>query len=248
MTSNSSLKVFNNTEELSTFFSNLVASEIEQKEGHHISLVLSGGSTPRKVFDHMVTYNRHAINWQRLQVFWGDERCVGPNDSDSNYKMARESLLDHVPVSQNQVFRIRGEGNPAEEAVRYENLVREILVPNAAKTMDVHLPRFDIVMLGMGDDGHTASIFPDRMDLFSCRQWFAAVTNPYNKQQRITMTGGLINRARKVVFLVTGASKARVLAQYIKKQSGWEALPVSRVNPAGELYFLLDREAARDII
>jgi 6-phosphogluconolactonase len=208
-------------------------------EHDFFSLVFSGGSTPRQVFSYIAANYLNDIHWEKLKIFWGDERCVPPEDNESNYKMARESLLDHVPIPESQIFRIRGEDDPELAAKHYSEIVKQHV------RMDGQQPQFDLVMLGMGDDGHTASIFPDRMDLFDSDRFFEVAQNPYSGQLRVTITGKVINQARTIVFLVTGNSKAQPLFQYFNRLQGYKSLPVSNVTTvSGELFFLMDQDAA----
>lgn len=206
------------------------------------SLVLSGGSTPREVLAYLAGDFNKRTDWKKLLIFWGDERCVPPVSNESNYRMAKESLLDRVPIPRENIFRIRGEDEPIRESERYAELVRD-KIPAVN-----HIPRFDLVMLGLGGDGHTASIFPGNLDLFNSDKLFEAAINPYTGQKRISATGRLINHARTVVFIVTGESKAEMVARVIERKVGSEYLPAAMVDPAdGELLWLMDECAAREL-
>jgi len=234
------LNIFQSIEALSQFVGRMLTEQISCKsEGNFFSLVLSGGSTPKKVFEFLAANFKEQIAWERILVFWGDERCVPPESDESNYNMAKESLLDLVPIPSANIFRIQGEADPADEAERYAKLVSEkVALVNG-------IPQFDFVMLGLGDDGHTASIFPDNLQLFKCNKHFAVVENPYSKQKRITVIGNIINQANTVIFLVTGQSKAEMVARLIEKKEGWERLPASQVQPNnGNLRWLLDMGAS----
>lgn len=235
------IHIAGNTDELATHFAQLLVDKMRvTPENDFFSLVLSGGSTPARVFSYIAANYGDVINWGKLKIFWGDERCVPPDDDESNYKMARESLLDYVPIPAGQIFRIRGEDVPETASKQYSDLVKQHV------RMDGQLPQFDLIMLGLGDDGHTASIFPDRMDLFHSDRLFDVAQNPYSGQLRVTMTGKVINQARTIVFLVTGNSKAQLVSQYFNQMQGWEALPVSNVTPvSGDLLFLMDQDAAQ---
>lgn len=203
------------------------------------SIALSGGSTPKIWFNLLSESYLHRLPWSELLLFWGDERCVPPTHAESNYRMTREQLLDAVPVPQEHIFRVRGEASPAEEAIRYSGVLENTLPPNNG------LPCFDLVVLGMGDDGHTASIFPHELSLWDEEANCVVGTHPDSGQRRISITGRIINNARQVVFLVTGASKAEKVRQVIGKLPGAESLPASHVSPgSGRLLWLLDRDAA----
>jgi 6-phosphogluconolactonase len=202
-------------------------------------VALSGGSTPKALFallaDAASPY-RARIPWDRLRFFWGDERCVPPDDPDSNYRMAYEALLSRVPVPAANVYRVPAELPDADEAARrYEATVREVLGP---------APRFDWIFLGMGADGHTASLFPGTNVVRETRKLAAAVWVEEKKTFRVTLTLPVLNAAAKVAFVVSGADKAAT-AQKVLETPPDEARPSSLVSPVkGELIWLLDRDAA----
>ena len=206
------------------------------------SIALSGGSTPKIWFDQLADEYAGILPWEELRFFWGDERCVPPEHPESNYRMTRNHLLEKVPVSEKNVFRIEGEADPQEEANRYGKVLYEHL------PLKNGTPRFDLVILGMGDDGHTASIFPHEMPLWDAEEPCVVATHPDTGQKRISISGKLINNARQVVFLVTGANKAPRIRQIHQKLSGFEKLPASRVSPQnGRLLWMLDAAAAADL-
>lgn len=238
------IKIFESIDELSQFFARKLAAHIrETPAGNFFSMALSGGSTPRLVFAYLALNFRDQIDWQKIRVFWGDERCVAPESDESNFRMAKESLLDHVPIPTNNIFRIRGQASPSDESDRYAEATRQN-VPSYH-----NIPRFDFMMLGLGEDGHTASIFPGNMHLFSSDKLFEVAENPYTKQKRITATGKLINQARHIVFLVTGDSKAEIVARVIERKDACEKIPASMVHPEnGELFWLLDDRAASKLL
>lgn len=234
------IKIFKSIDELSHFFAQKIADDIHQiTSGNFYSIALSGGSTPRKVFEYIALHYRNQVDWQKVQVFWSDERCVDPKSEESNYRMAAESLLDKVPIPANNIFRIHGEVDPTSEAERYSETIRQH-VPAYN-----NVPRFDLMLLGLGDDGHTVSIFPGSLHLFTSNKFCEVALNPYTKQKRITITGRIINQSRNVIFLVTGEAKAEMVAIIIGKKQGWEKLPASLVNPTeGGLIWLIDEPAA----
>ena len=236
----SSIKICKSIDELSQFFAlKLVALIREIPANAFFSLALSGGSTPRQVFSYLASNFRDQIDWQKIQVFWGDERCVAPESDESNFRMAKDSFLDYLPIPANNIFRIRGEDNPSVEAGRYGEIVRQF-VPSLQ-----NVPQFDFIMLGLGEDGHTASLFPGDLHLFSSDRLFEVAEHPQTKQKRITVTGKMINHARTIVFIVTGEAKAEMVARIHNKREGWAKLPASLVHPGnGELLWLLDEKAA----
>jgi len=162
-----------------------------------VTVALSGGSTPKLLFD-LLAQEPESIDWSKVHLFWGDERCVPPNDDDSNFKMTKEHLLDHIQIPESNIHRILGENDAQEEANRYGDEV------SAHCEMVDGLPSIDLMILGMGDDGHTASIFPHEMELLTSESVCAVATHPTSGQKRVTLTGSVINNAAVVAFLVTG--------------------------------------------
>jgi len=233
-------KIFKSIDELAQFFAKQIAIRIGNcPEGDFFSIALSGGSTPRAIFQYLAANFRNSIAWERLLVFWSDERCVAPDDQESNYRMTKENLLDHVPIPASNIFRIKGETDPSAEAERYAETVRQF-VPSYN-----NIPRFDLMMLGLGEDGHTASIFPDKLNLFTSEELFVVAEHPQTKQQRVTATGTLINNSSVIVFLVTGEAKAGMVSSVLEHIAGSENLPATLVSPfKGELLWLLDEKAA----
>jgi 6-phosphogluconolactonase len=172
-------------------------------------------------------------------IFWSDERCVPPESDESNYKLAYENFLQNIPVPDTNIFRIRGEEDPQTEAIQYGNFVKENL------SFYNGTPQFDLLLLGIGQDGHTASIFPDSMQLFDSPRLFDVSVKPGESQERITATGKLINNASRILFLVTGKEKAAIVSQVIELKEGHDKLPASRVKPvSGQLVWMLDKDAA----
>lgn len=166
--------------------------------------VASGGSTSRQTYETLaMPIYRDRLDWSRTYIFWGDERTVGPDDPDSNYGMMRDALLQHVPLPADQVFRMRGEDNPTQAADEYEQQIRQFFGDEA--------PRFDVVLLGMGNDGHTASLFPDTEALRATEQLVVANVVEKMDTWRLTMTAPLLNLARRVAFIVSGEGKAAML-------------------------------------
>lgn len=210
-----------------------VRQTLQQQD--RFTIALSGGVTPKLLFASLTQDPlRTQIPWDKLWFFWGDERCVPPDHSESNYGMAREYLLSKVPVSSAHVFRMRGEDPPGDSARAYSKLMHDVF-----KTSE-EWPRFDLMIMGIGVDGHTASLMPGTAALEEERRW--VVENVVRSMQtvRITMTLPVINHARQVWFLVSGAKKA---AAYAKARSGPdESCPASLVEPTqGELRWYIDK-------
>ena len=208
----------------------------------HFSVALSGGSTPKALFTLLAdpAFNRH-VDWSQVYVFWSDERCVPPDHTDSNYHMARQTLLDQVPIPLTNIHRMRGEDEPAKAAADYEHVLQEQF-KHLGKNGQV---QFDLVLLGMGDDGHTASLFPHTAALDEYER--LAVANYVEKLSvwRLTLTAEAINAARKVTFLVAGANKAERLQQVIEGERRPHDLPSQLIQPtSGNLLWLVDEPAA----
>ncbi len=202
------------------------------------SVVLSGGSTPGRLFRLLAEEPyRVQVPWEQVHLFWGDERCVPPDDPGSNYRLAEESLIAHVPIPPENVHRIRGELQADMAAQAYENRLQDFFCGPR--------PRFDLVLLGLGEDGHTASLFPGSPLLDEQKRLAAAATASYQDRpaQRVTLTLPAINTARQVLFLVAGGAKAEIVQAVIEGPTG--RYPAQRIRPtAGQLTWLLDAAAA----
>lgn len=208
-------------------------------ERGQFSLALSGGSTPQTLYELLATpAYAGRIDWQHVHVFWGDERCVPPDHIDSCYRMAREALLDHVPLPPDNIRRIQGELSPEEAAAKYERILHHFF--------DNQAPRFDLILLGMGEDGHTASLFPGTKALQEEKRW--AVENYVEVKQmwRVTLTKTAINAAANIMFLVSGGGKAERLRQVLQGDFSPYDLPSQFIKPEnGELMWFIDHDAAR---
>lgn len=207
-------------------------------------LAISGGSTPKATFkllaDPAQPY-RAEMPWERLEIYWVDERCVPPDHPDSNYRMTKENLLDHVPIPASQVHRMRGELPPEEAAAKYESELR-----NSFRLEGAQSPVFDLLALGMGDDGHTASLFPHTEAIHEMMR--LAVANHVPQQEhswRITLTWPVIIEAREIFFLIGGKAKAEPLHKVLQGPYDPETFPSQLIQPrSGKLLMLLDRDAA----
>ena len=231
------LKIFSNKDEVAQNFSAYLFSLLRDKNEAHIAL--SGGSTPRIVFDELASSYGDQISWENVHFYWGDERCVPPTDEESNYRMTKDHLLSKIDIPVDNVHRIKGEADPVEEAQNYSDEIN-LNLPSANG-----IPQFDLVILGMGDDGHTASIFPHQIELWNSDELCEVAMHPDSGQLRITITGKLINNAKGVAFLVTGDSKSQKVHEIINKEGDYPSYPASLVAPVnGELTWFLDRGAA----
>ena len=207
------------------------------------SVALAGGSTPKVVYGLLASDEfRGLLPWEKVHVFFGDERCVPPDHSDSNFRMAREAMLSKLPIPEQNIHRMRGEGDAAAHAELYESELRSYFGE------DADWPRLDLVMLGMGDDGHTASLFPGTTALREQEAWVVANWVEKFSTYRITLSAPAINRARHVMFIVTGAGKADRLPEVLHGARDTDRLPSQLVRPAdGTLEWYVDRAAAANL-
>ncbi|MFN8258173.1 MAG: 6-phosphogluconolactonase [Bacteroidales bacterium] len=237
------IKVFKNIDQLSVFLGEQMINLINQKqENDFLSIALSGGSTPKAIFRYLSVHFREKIDWKKILFFWGDERCVSPDNEESNYKMTRESLFNFIPVPDENIFRVFGENEPFAEAERYSEIAK-----NKLKTID-GVPCFDLMLLGLGDDGHTASIFPGNDKVIKTEKIYDVAQNPYSGQKRITATLTTINASKKVIFLVTGQNKSEMVFRILNEKETQRTLPASMINPqSGELFWFLDEMAAKNL-
>lgn len=233
------INIFKRKNDLNKVFTERLKEIILKKDT--ATIALSGGSTPKSLFEYWAQLPEGEINWHKLRFFWGDERCVPPTDNESNYKMTKEHLFDFVPVPEENIFRIQGENDSATEAKRYGELLhRELETTNG-------VPSFDILILGMGDDGHTASIFPHEINLWDSPDNCVTATHPVSGQKRVSLSGKVINAAKHVFFLVTGENKAEKVKEIIAQpDAAKKKYPAALVQPESEnLHWFLDSEAAK---
>ena len=206
-------------------------------------IAISGGTTPKAMFallaDPAQPFLRQ-VPWDKLDLYWVDERCVPPDNAESNYRMTREALLSKVPLSAERVHRMEGELEPEVAAAKYEATIR-----NSFKLEGAQTPTFALVLLGMGDDGHTASLFPHTEALHEMSHIVVPNHVPQKDTWRITLTWPVINQGREVAFLIEGAGKAQVLHDVLLGPYQPETYPSQIIRPAsGRLLFLLDAAAA----
>ncbi len=214
------------------------ASQAVSRSGR-FTVALSGGSTPRSMFSLLASGAVPGVPWERICFFWGDERHVPPNHPDSNYRMANQAMLSKVPVRPENIFRIPAENpNAAYAASAYEDTLRKSFGVKAGE-----FPRFDLILLGMGPDGHTASLFPGSPALQETKRIFVANHVAKLNTDRFTLTFPALNHARRVMFLVSGQDKASTIHEVLENPAA--NLPSQGVSPtSGSLLWLLDRAAA----
>ncbi len=211
------------------------------KENGRCFLALAGGNTPRDIYATLASYSQEIqIPWEGVHLFWGDERTVPPDHPDSNYGMVRDALLNHVTIPEANVHRIKGEIDPQIAAAEYSQVIRETIPTNP--------PRLDLVLLGLGGDGHTASLFPGDETLDEQQEDVMAIFVKKLDTWRITLTYPMLNRAREVILLVAGKSKAEIVKRIHTLHEPTKDYPAAIVSPKnGNLHWMLDAEAAESI-
>lgn len=212
-------------------------------------VALSGGSTPRATYEYLARGPRaRRIDWSRVHVVWGDERCVAPTDPDSNYKMAHDTLLDRVPLPAANIHRIRGEDLPDGAAASYEVVLRNLLHTPTGPPSTNPARRIDLVLLGLGDNGHTASLFPERPELDEASRWVVAAQLNAHPPWRVTMTLPLFNAAAELLFIVAGKGKAAMLNRVRRGPPRPRELPAQLIAPtSGHVDWLVDAGAAAQL-
>lgn len=231
------VRVLASTQDVQLEATRIAADILRTSHERDVHLVLSGGSTPKGF--HAFLAQQPDIKWLRVHIWFGDERTVPPTHADSNYRMARETLLDLVAIPPANVHRMRGELPPDDAALAYADDLRTtfgLTDPASAP------PRFDLLILGMGDDGHTASLFPGTAALHEYTQWVVANEVPQQDTWRITLTWPVLNAAKHVLFLVTGANKQTALRAVFGDDADARP-PAAGIQPAGDLTWLLDADA-----
>lgn len=238
------LRIFRDLERLSRHAANLFVEQAARSiaERGRFLAALNGGSTPNRLFQLLASDYRAQVDWSKIHVFWGDERCVPPEDAGSSYGQARDLLLSRVPIPESNIHRIKGELEPVDASRDYSHILKEF----ASQPLD--WPRFDLVYLGMGEDGHTASLFPGSP--VSVSEPTLPVTAHYQDRpaNRVTLTQLVFNSARMVVFMATGEKKAITLAEVLSDRYNPEHYPAQRIDPKdGELIWLVDEGTASNL-
>ena len=241
MESRSNLFVFDNPEQLAFAAAERFVECAQRPDSGlaRFTVALAGGNTPRRVYELLATEPfKSRVKWSEVYFFFGDERAVPPDHSDSTYAMVNQALISNVPIPAKNVHRIIGEGDTQENARLYEDQLKTFFAGAA-------WPRFDLVFLGLGEDGHTASLFPNSDALNEKSKWVVATRMELTKQDRITLTVPVFNHAARIIFLVTGEEKAMVLKQVLQPEPGSEQLPAQKIQPVnGTLEWLVDKAAA----
>ena len=209
------------------------------------SMALSGGKTPRYLYSFLARECSSEISWERVHLFWSDERCVSQESKDSNFSMAYKALISNVPLPSQNIHRIPVEISPPEKvAETYEREIREFFKPEEEESF-----LFDTMILGVGEDGHTASLFPGSSALNEKSRWVLAVNAPpsFSPQKRITLTLPLINRSRSIFFLASGAKKREVVGEILKNpETARRLYPAAMSHSLGSVAWYIDREILND--
>ena len=224
------------------------SDELAEKLSDHIinkylnkNIALSGGSTPLKLFK-ALSRKLDAIE-NEIKFYWVDERCVPPESDDSNYKSAKSFLFNSKKIKKENIYRIKGENEPSNEVVSYSNTLRNNL------ELVNNIPAFDLIILGLGDDGHTASIFPHELNKFKNETDCVVATHPTSGQKRISLSEKIINNSKEIIFHVTGSGKKHVVDNIINKRGEYIKYPASHIKPdsGGKISWYLDFQAAENL-
>lgn len=232
------IKIFESNANLAAGFAEILCKRINvllaRKE--MINIALSGGNTPIDLFKVLSENYKDKIDWNSINIYWVDERCVPKNSPESNFGNADKYLFSKLEIEYNNIHRINGEVDPEKEAKRYSELVMRNIQKNGL------LPSFDIILLGIGDDGHTASIFPNQMELLTSEKIYDVSIHPVTNQKRITMTGPLINNAVYIYFLVSGKSKAKIINDILNDTENAKYYPAFYIKPHnGEVFWIVEK-------
>jgi len=234
------VKIFSSPLELVEKFAEEMVKMINESANKRkpFSIALSGGSTPELLFTVLSNNYSESVPWNYVHMFWGDERCVSPDNTASNFGMTFRSLLSKIVIPAINIHRIRGEDDAQKEASRYSE---EISLFTRKRD---GMPLFDLVLLGLGEDGHTASIFPGHLELLDSDRICDVAFHPESQQKRITLTGRIINNADSVAFLVTGWNKNKIVEKILKKSQSALYYPAYFIVPVyGRLAWFIDQEA-----
>ncbi|MDD4107972.1 MAG: 6-phosphogluconolactonase [Prolixibacteraceae bacterium] len=242
MGSSAEVKIYRNPKKVAKAVARELRNIFAESSRPRFDIALSGGNTPKKLLKLLAENYNESLPWNLIHFWWVDERCVAPDDNESNFRIANDLLFSQVLVPEQNIHRIRGENNPEAEAERYSMEISE----NLEYSNDS--PVFDLVILGMGEDGHTASIFPDRLELVNDKRICLATKHPVTGQNRITLSGSVIKNAARIFFMVTGEAKAPRISEIMNNEEAAKLLPAYYLEPEnGILIWFLDEPAATKI-
>ncbi|MCX6259588.1 MAG: 6-phosphogluconolactonase [Bacteroidia bacterium] len=237
---NEIIKIFPTPQSLAESLALDLVNKIREADtrDYPFAIALSGGNTPKLLFSILGDQFANFAKWNKVHFFWVDERCVPPDDSESNFAMTNEVFLSRIDIPQENIHRIKGEDDPVKEAERYSKEISNFTVQRAG------LPFFNVILLGLGEDGHTASVFPGNERLFLSDKICITAVYPSTGQKRITITGKVINNSANIIFLVTGKNKAMIVNNIVRQRDNNKQFPASYVkNADGRIFWYLDEAA-----
>lgn len=235
------IKILDTPEHVAKQFASDLKSWINNSDTPTYHIALSGGSTPKLLFQHLAKHHKDDIQWDKVHFWWGDERMVPPSSEESNFGVTQKMLFNPINIPESNIHRIRGEEETISEIKRYTQEI-EAHIP-----LQNTWPKFDLIILGMGDDGHTASIFPNQMQLLSSLEMCEIAHHPETNQERITLTGRVLNNATCTAFLVTGSNKTEKVKSILEKAPEAHQYPALHIIPENNLFWYLDEAAAQQI-
>ncbi len=241
---NQDIKIFSTAESVAERLAEVFfrMSEDYYHNNKILYVALSGGNTPQIFFNKLVEKYKEKIQWKNICFFWTDERCVPPTNSDSNYGMTKQYLIDKIQIPEKNIYRIKGEKDPLKEADRYSIILKKFVPIKSG------FPSFDLTLLGIGNDGHVASIFPDQLQLIKSEKICDTAFHPLTFQKRITLTGTIINNSLNIIFYVTGKNKSKIIADILSNSDESISYPAAYIKPVnGKLSWYLDKEAALNL-
>lgn len=239
---NFEVRTFDNPDSMFVGVANELVRSIHESIWSEFHIALSGGETPNGLYDLLAMNYLNKIPWNKVHFWWGDERCVAPDSDQSNYKSAYERLICYTGIPERNIHRIRGEEVPEEEAARYALEIKHFLKFRG------EFPVFDLILLGMGSDGHSVSIFPDQLDLFEDKRYCISTFHPLTNQPRITLTGKALNNASRLFMIVSGKNKSQRVSEIMDNNEAAKLLPAYYISPVkGKLIWFLDEDAAAQI-
>ncbi|MBV5312595.1 MAG: 6-phosphogluconolactonase [Prolixibacteraceae bacterium] len=236
------LHIFKNQEDLADQFADQIMDWVQNHTGKTFNMAISGGKTPDLLFSVLAQKFAASALWQKVHFWWVDERMVSPENAESNFGVADKLFFSKISIPEENIQRIKGENEPDSEALAYSQQIQNNLKQQNG------WPVFDLILLGMGDDGHTASIFPDQMELLESDKICAVAKHPSTGQKRITLTGKVINNADKVCFLITGENKAERISEIFSGNETAHQLPAVHIKPLkNNAFWYVDEFAAEKI-
>ncbi len=236
------IHIFKTPEVLAEQFAHQLITEIQNHSGEFFHLAISGGKTPDLLFSILAEQYADSRLWKKIQLWWVDERMVPPTHPESNFGVVQKLLLSKISIPEENIHRIKGENDPEAEALSYSKQIPEKLPERNG------WPQFDLILLGMGDDGHTASIFPNQLELLNSDQICEVATHPASGQKRVTLTGKVLNNSSGVYFLVTGITKAERVSEIFEKKNEAEKYPAFHIsNNFGQLHWYFDEAATKKL-